>query len=103
MKPITSNFISLCLAGNSRSKICKSKAENNENIKLTTVYAVIGNQCNVALAKPELLIALGVVDEAVTCQMRSCSGEKFISGRSTKSLSVSSRDCEIIIKLPLVR
>ena len=91
------------LGGRSCSKICKVDVFNDANTESVTVYAVIDDQSNATLAKPELLDALGVVGEAVTYKMKSCAGEKYITGRSTTSLSVKSRDGRVTIRLPHVR
>ena len=89
--------------GKSCSKICKVRVQNDENMESAIVYAIIDDQSNATLAKPELFDALGIVSGAVRYKMQTCAGEKDITGRSTNLLSVKSSDGSVAIKLPLVR
>ena len=105
-KLVTNACTSVCQnipGGRSCSKICKVKVQNHENLESAIVYAVIDDQSNATLAKPELLDALGIFGKTITYKMQSCAGERYITGRSTSLLSVNSCDAKVSIKLPLVR
>eukprot|EP00794_Sanderia_malayensis_P004327 gene4327-4900_t len=89
--------------GRSCSKICKVDVLNDVTGDSMTVYAVIDDQSNSTLAKPELLDKLNITSNPVTYKMKTCGGVSSITGRSTESLSVSTCDGGLSIKLPYVR
>ena len=76
--------------GKSCSKICKFRVQNDENMESAIVYAIIDDQSNATLAKPELFDALGIVSGADRYTMQTCAGEKEIMGRNSNLLSVKS-------------
>eukprot|EP00794_Sanderia_malayensis_P002286 gene2286-2630_t len=89
--------------GRSCSKICKVDVLNDATGDSMTVYAVIDDQSNSTIAKPELLDKLNITSNPVTYKMKTCGGVSSITGRSTESLSVSTCDGGLSIKLPYVR
>eukprot|EP00794_Sanderia_malayensis_P003911 gene3911-4452_t len=89
--------------GRSCSKICKVNVLNDVTGDSMTVYAVIDDQSNSTLAKPELLDKFNITSNPVTYKMKTCGGVSSITGRSTESLSVSTCDGWLSIKLPYVR
>ncbi len=103
---VTNACTSICGAvpgGRSCSKICKFNVLNDVIGDSMTVYAVIDDQSNSTLAKPELLDKLNITSNPVTYKMKTCGGVSAITGRSTNSLSVSTCDGGVSIKLPYVR
>eukprot|EP00794_Sanderia_malayensis_P004930 gene4930-5577_t len=89
--------------GKSCSKICKVEVFDDITGRSMTVYAVIDDQSNSTLAKPEIIDKLDVASEQITYKMKTCAGETLVTGRSTSALSVRSCNGHVTIKLPYVR
>ena len=81
------------LGGRSCSKICLAnlyvKTDPEQKIK---AYAVIDDQSNCSLVRPELFDLLNMDDEATTYTLKTCAGKCKLEGRCAKNLVIESLD-----------
>ncbi|PIK48185.1 hypothetical protein BSL78_14928 [Apostichopus japonicus] len=101
---VTSKCTEICgdnLGGRSCSKVCQVKVytqrKEHEAIK---VYAVLDEQSNRSLAKPQLFDALGITSTTTPYTLRTCSGIMETAGRRANNLMISSIDDKVKFHLP---
>ncbi|XP_060772289.1 uncharacterized protein LOC132883105 [Neoarius graeffei] len=89
------------LSGKSCSKICLVKVfPSGQQDKAVKVYAVIDDQSNRSLVKPEFFDVFDVSCQSLPYRLKTCAGVAEASGRRACGFQISSMDGHVTLPLP---